>query len=71
MDKSYRDRANANDNHFVHVHPGQKVITTHGTTRVVAFTRGAEVWAHSLFGGVEKIAVRYDALGGEAGERAA
>jgi hypothetical protein len=53
-----------------HVSPGQRVVTSHGTTRTVAFVRGHEVFAYSPRGTLERIVVRYDALGGEAGQGA-
>lgn len=51
------------------VYAGQRVITTHGTTRTVAFVLRGKVYAYSPNGIPEQVKVRYDALGGEAGER--
>jgi hypothetical protein len=48
------------------VHPGQRVLTTQGTTRTVAFTsRGGQIYAYGLDGGLEPISVVCDAWGGE------
>jgi hypothetical protein len=52
-----------------HVYPGQRVVTSHGAVRVVAFVRGHEVFVFTPRGGVERAVVRYDALGGDAGVR--
>jgi hypothetical protein len=53
-----------------HVSPGQRVVTSHGTVRVVAFVRGKQVFAHSPRGTLEEIKVKYDALGGDSGDGA-
>ncbi len=46
------------------VHPGEKVITSHGTTVTVAFVIGAQVWAFYR-GQLQRVIVRGDAWGGE------
>ncbi len=46
------------------VYPGERVITTHGTTVTVAFVRGNQVWAWYC-GQLQPVKVRYDAFGGE------
>lgn len=57
-----------NDNFQRHrdvtVHPGQRVVTTHGDTRVVAFATPEGVWCYGPRG-LELCAVVCDAWGGE------
>ncbi len=48
--------------------PGQRVITTKGIVQVVAFVQGEKVFAYGPRAIPEPVVVRYDALGGEAGE---
>lgn len=50
--------------HSVMVHIGQKVITSHGTTVIVAFVRNNQVWAWYR-GKLQPVIVRGDAWGGE------
>lgn len=45
-------------------YPGQKVITSHGTTVIVAFVRDGRVWAWHR-GQLQSVVVRCDAWGGE------
>lgn len=52
-----------------HVLPGQRIVTSAGTTRTVAFVRHGIVYVYGPRGLPEPAVVRYDALGGEAGER--
>lgn len=49
------------------VFPGQRVITSAGTVRVVALVQGNVVFAFGPRGTPEPVRVLYDALGGEAG----
>ena len=51
----------------VNVQPGQRVITTGGVARTVAFTSRGVVYVFGQRGLPEPARVRYDALGGEAG----
>lgn len=51
-----------------HVLPGQRVVTAAGTIRTVAFVRNGTVYVYGPRGLPEPAVVRYDALGGEAGE---
>jgi hypothetical protein len=44
---------------------GQKVITTSGVVRTIAYIDGDKVFAYSLNGGIERITPRYEAWGGE------
>lgn len=45
--------------------PGQRVITTHGTVRVIAFIEGEKVFAFSPRGGIERVIPKTEAWGGE------
>ena len=53
--------ANAN------VQPGQRVITTGGVVRVVAFSSRGVIYVYNQRGLPEPANVRYDALGGDSG----
>lgn len=43
---------------------GQRVITTHGTVRTIAFIEGERIFAYGPRG-LERITPRYEAWGGE------
>lgn len=62
-DNKWREDMSANQI----VQPGQRVITTAGVVRVVAFARNGIVFVYGSRGLPEPANVRYDALGGEAG----
>ena len=49
------------------VHPGQRIITSAGVVRVVAFARNGIVFVYGARGLPEPANVRYDALGGDSG----
>jgi hypothetical protein len=48
--------------------PGQRVVTSEGVVRTVAFVRNGTAFVYGPRGLPEPATVRYDALGGEAGE---
>ena len=52
---------------ITNVQPGQRVITTGGVVRVVAFARNGIVFVYGARGLPEPANVRYDALGGDSG----
>ncbi len=54
------------DANFANVFPGQRVITSAGTVRTVAFTARGAVYVYGAGGEVEVAIVRSDAWGGEA-----
>ncbi len=45
--------------------PNQRVITTHGTIRTIAYIVGEKVFAFSPNGGIERITPKCEAWGGE------
>lgn len=47
------------------IHAGQRIITTQGTVRTVAYVSNGVVWAYAPNGGLECVTPRSDAWGGE------